>query len=122
MNRREVRETLATHADQLIRSRGRPNRTLSRNDQVGALLELAEQLQAILVPVEPTANFRRGLHGNLLLQAQQRQDQSAPNLIQQHRKGILIGAAAVGSVASVMGVVIAFLLHRHGRATHGAAG
>jgi len=94
---------------------------ISRNDQVGALLDLAEQLQAFLAPVEPGANFRRGLQGELLLEAQRRQDQPAPNLFQQHRKGILIGAAALGSVASVMGVVIAFVLHRHGRATHGAA-
>jgi hypothetical protein len=36
----------------------------------------------------------------------------------QHRKGILIGAAAVGSVASVVGLVIAFVLrHRHKGAT-----
>lgn len=122
MNRREVRETLAAHADQLTRSQIGQSRTLSRNEQVGALLELAEQLQAILVPVEPSANFRRGLHGELLLEAQRRPDQPAPNRFRQHRKGILIGAAALGSVASVMGVVIAFLLHRHGRATHSAAG
>jgi hypothetical protein len=43
--------------------------------------------------------------------------------LRQHRRGILIGAAAVGSVASVLGVIIAFVLyHRHGRATHIAAG
>lgn len=121
MNRREVREILATHADQLTRPRGGPSRTFSRNDQVGALLELAEQIQSLLLPVEPSANFRRGLHGELLLEAQRRQEEPAPNLFQQHRKGILIGAAAVGSAASVMGVVLAFLVHRHGRATHGTA-
>ena len=121
MRKSEVREALATHADQLIRSPAGPSPSLSRNEQIGALLDLAEQLQAFLVPVEPSANFRRGLHGELLLEAQRRQYQPEPSRIQQYRKGILIGAAAVGSVASVMGVVIAFLLHRHGRATHGAA-
>jgi hypothetical protein len=35
----------------------------------------------------------------------------------------LIGAAAIGSAASVVGVIIAFLLrHRKGGATHLAAG
>jgi hypothetical protein len=122
MRRKEVRESLATHADQLIGLRAVPSRMPTRNDQVGALLDLAEQLQAILVPVEPSANFRRRLHGELLLETQRRQVEPAPNLFQQHRKGILIGAAAVGSVASVMGVIIAFVLHlRHGRATHTAA-
>jgi hypothetical protein len=121
MKRSEVREILATHADQLIGLRAVPSRTPTRNDQVGALLDLAEQLQAILVPVEPSANFRRRLQGELLLETQRRQIEPAPNLFQQHRKGILIGAAAVGSVASVMGVIIAFVLHlRHGRATHTA--
>jgi hypothetical protein len=31
-------------------------------------------------------------------------------LIRQHKRGILIGAAAVGSLASIVGVVIAFVL------------
>ena len=87
------------------------------------LLDLAEQLQAILVPVEPDAHFRRRLHGELILEAQRRQVEPEASFVQQHRKGILIGAAAVGSVASVVGVVIAFFLrHRHGRATHIAGG
>jgi hypothetical protein len=91
---------------------------------VQALLDLAEQLQGILVPVEPSIDFRRRLHGDLILEAQQREAEPAPNLLQEHRKGILIGAAAVGSVASVIGVIIAFVLLylRNGRATHTAAG
>jgi len=81
--------------------------------------DLAEQLRGILVPVEPDANFRRRLHGDLILEAQSRQAQPEPSLFWQHRKGILIGAAAIGSVASVAGVVIAFVLrHRQGGTTH----
>jgi hypothetical protein len=58
----------------------------------------------------------------LLLEAQHRQTESEVGLFQQHRKGILIGAAAVGSVASVLGVVIAFILRRGRGATHIATG
>ena len=94
-----------------------------QRDQVRSLLELAAQLQGILVPVEPRANFRRSLHGDLILEAQRREVVPEPNMFQQHRKGILIGAAAVGSVASVVGVILAFVWRlRHGRATHTATG
>jgi hypothetical protein len=124
MNRREVREILATHADQMWSPEASQSWTLTRNDRVQALLNLAEQLQGILVPVEPSTDFRRRLHGDLILEAQRREAEPAPSLLQEHRKGILIGAAAIGSVASVIGVIIAFvLLHlRNGRATHTAAG
>jgi hypothetical protein len=102
---------------------------LARNTQVKGLLDLAEQLQGILVPVAPDGGFRQQLHGRLVREAQRRQayqtelsrsgleTKGEASLFRQHRKGILIGAAAVGSVASVMGVIIAFVLHyRHGRA------
>ena len=118
MDNREVRELLASHVDQLVGAKAAPPSDITRNDRVQGLLDLAEQLHGILVPVEPNARFRRGLHGDLILEAQRRQAQPALSLFQQHRKGILIGAAAVGSVASVAGVVIAFVLrHRQGRTT-----
>jgi hypothetical protein len=123
MNRRETREMLAIQADELIGLRARRKDKLTRNDQVQSLLDLAEQLQGILVPVEPKPDYRRRLHGELLLEAQGREVEPGPNRFQQHRKGILIGAAAVGSVASVVGVIVAFVWRlRHGRAAHTATG
>lgn len=123
MNRREIREILAMQADALVGLRPRHRGRLTRNDQVQSLLELAEQLQGVLVPVEPNTNYRRRLHGELLLEAQRREAEPEPNVFQQHRKGILIGAAAVGSVASVVGVIVAFVWRlRHGGATHTATG
>jgi hypothetical protein len=96
-----------------------PGWNLPRSDQVQGLLDLAAQLQGILVPVEPDSNFRRRLHGELILEAQRHQPAPDTSLFQQHRKGILIGAAAVGSLASVVGVIVAFVLrYRHGRAPH----
>ncbi len=123
MNRKEVIEVLATHSEQLHSSNAPPPARLSQNERVQGLLDLAEQLQGILVPVEPNADFQRRLHGDLILEAQRCQADSAPSLLYQHRKGIIIGAAAVGSVASVVGVAIAFVLrHRQGRATRIATG
>ncbi|MFC2037441.1 hypothetical protein ACFLYD_05670 [Chloroflexota bacterium] len=123
MSRREVREHLAAHADRLSSPQAARGQAIPRNYQVQALLDLAEQLQGILVPVEANADFRRRLHGELILEGQRRQVASASSPLRQHRKGILIGAAAVGSVASVVGVIIAFVLRqRHGRATHIATG
>ena len=123
MDRKEVSEILAAHADQFYEPGAGPSRKLTRNDRVQGLLDLAEQLQGILIPVEPNAHFRRRLHGELLLEAQQRQLEPEVSLLQQHRKGILIGAAAIGSVASVVGVAVAFVWrHRHSRVTHIATG
>jgi hypothetical protein len=122
MDRREIRDILTAHADQLI-DPGVPGvQDRTRYDQVRGLLELAEHLQGILVPVESDSNFRRRLHGDLILEAQRRQAEPDKGLLEQHRKGIVIGAV-IGSIASVAGVILAFLLrYPHGRATHTAAG
>jgi hypothetical protein len=123
MNRKETREVLAAHADGLAAPYQTAGRISRRNEQVKGLLDLAEQLQGILVPVTPDSHFRRRLHGDLILNAQDRQASAELSTFQQHRRGILIGAAAVGSVASVLGVVIAFVLAlRHGRPSHIATG
>lgn len=123
MDNRQVRELLATHADQLINLQAGPPVSLPPNDRAQGLLDLAEQLHGILVPVVPNAHFRRRLHGDLVLKAQGRQAEPEEGLFQQHRTGILIGAAAVGSVASVVGVAVAFVLrHRQKTATRIATG
>ena len=80
------------------------------------LLDLAEQLSRLLVPVQADANYRRRLKGELILAAQQRRPQREAKLPPRRRQIILIGAAALGSAASVVGVIIAFVLrNRHGR-------
>jgi len=123
MDNRQVRELLATHADQLVNLQAGPSISLAPNDRVQGLLDLADQLHGLLVPVVPDAHFRRRLHGDLILQAQRRQPEPEEGLFQQHRTGILIGAAAVGSVASVVGVAVAFVVrHRNKAATRIATG
>lgn len=123
MDNRQVRDLLATHADQLVNLEAGPSVSLAPNDRAQGLLDLAEQLHGLLVPVVPDAHFRRRLHGDLILRAQRCQTEPEEGLFQQHRTGILIGAAAVGSVASVVGVAVAFVLrHRHKTATRIATG
>lgn len=123
MNKREAREVLAAHADGMEGRSASYRRSSARNEQVQGLLDLAEQLHGILVPVAPDAHYRRRLHGELILRAQDREPGGELSMFEQHRRGILIGAAAVGSVASIVGVVIAFFLRfRHGRAAHIATG
>jgi hypothetical protein len=82
------------------------------------LLDLAEQLRQVLVPVEADANYRRRLKGELILAAQQRLRRSESKSLPQDRTLILIAAAAVGSVASVLGLIIAVVVrNRHSRAS-----
>lgn len=123
MNRTEEIEILSAHFEQLDNPDASRAEALTRKEQVQGLLDIAEQLQGILVPVQPDPNFRRRLHGELILETQRRQAEPSPNLFRQHRKEIILGAAAVGSVASVLGVAVAFVLrHRHGRSTNIATG
>jgi hypothetical protein len=118
MDMREIREILAAHADEIVNRDTKPPGGLSRHDRVQGLLDLAEQVSGLLVPVEPNVDFRRRLHGDLVLEAQRHQKKQEVSPFVQHRKGILIGAAAVGSVASVAGLVIALVLRqRHKGAT-----
>jgi len=103
------------HTDHLLGLRPRGPGSLSREDRVWGLLELASHLQHILVPVAPDADFRRRLHGELILAAQARELEPAVSRLRQHRKGIIIGALLGSAAASVAGVAIAlFVRHRHG--------
>jgi hypothetical protein len=95
----------------------------ARNDRVEELLKLAEHLQTILEPVQPNASFRQRLGRDLDHDVRYRRQNPQPDLFQKYRTVILIGAAAVGSVASVLGVVVFYLLRQRQRgATQGFAG
>jgi len=119
---REEVEIVAAHADQLVGRVSPANGALASTERVQGLLDLAEMVNAILVPIAPNPDFRRRLHGELILEAQRLQLEPELSLMRQHRKGIIIGAAAVGSVASVVGVAVAVALRlRHVRTTNIAA-
>jgi hypothetical protein len=118
MNGSAARKSLPADAELSAQGHLLPWRRI-RHEQVQGLLDLAGQLQEVLVPVEPNTDYRRRLHGELVLRAQRRQAEPPRSILQQHKKGILIGAAAVGSLASIAGVVIAFVVrHRHQEASN----
>jgi hypothetical protein len=122
MNRKEEQELLVAYTDHLLGLGPAPGLALTRYDRVQGLLTLADHLRAILVPVRPDPDFRRRLHGELILKAQDRAAEPQISRFQQHRRGILIGAA-LGSLASVAGVVLAFVLRqRNQRAGQAATG
>jgi len=91
-------------------------------EKAQSLLDLAGHLQGVLVPVAPAAGFRRRLQGDLVVEAHRRQAAPEPKGGLRHRRAILIGAAALGSVASVVGVILTVVLHhRQSRTTRVAA-
>jgi hypothetical protein len=103
--------------------RAEPRWEATPSDRAEDLLKLAEHLQTILLPVQPNASFRQRLHSDLDRDARYRQRNAKTSLFQQHRIGILIGAAAIGSAASVLSVAILYLLrHRHRTVTQVTAG
>lgn len=78
------------------------------------LAEMAERLQRTMMPVEPPTAFVRSL-GQELVEAARRRRESVHRL----RRGLLIGAAALGSAVSVAGVVAVVLLwRRRAQPTH----
>jgi len=118
MDSRGVKENRTTKVNEPSRRTPLSPRAQAHHQQVQELLDLADELQRVLVPVEPSAYFRQRLRNDLRSTAQRRRLEAETGLFRQHRRGILIGAA-LGSAASIVGVVVAFVLHyRHSRATH----
>jgi len=100
-------EVLAVHADILNGvSDGPLSLTPEEEADLQPLMEVAGRLKRVMVPVEPSTVFVRSL-GRELVEAARRQQKVTRRL----RRGLLIGAAALGSLASVVGVV-ALVLHR----------
>lgn len=130
MKIRQVAERLVPRADRWPGLRFAP--ATGSTGRVPSLQDVVEQLERTLAPVAPDPVFRQRLHDALIREARSYQAVGSElnptvgleaSLFQRHRKGILIGAAAVGSVASVVGVAVACVLRsRHGKATHIAAG
>jgi hypothetical protein len=118
---REWIEILATHADKLNIGKNEETEYLAtlpeHQDALQPLLALARKVKDALAPVEPDPAFRENLRLSLLAAAHQRsvsrlssKPQRSVDLFRSHRKEILIGAAALGSVVSVAGIV-AYWIH-----------
>lgn len=108
MEEQRATQALAAHADRLI---GRPGETVrltpDEAEQLRPLMDVAEHVKATLIPVEPSAAFVRTL-GRELVEAARHQQTAARRL----RRGLVIGAAAVGSALSVAGVVALIVMRR----------
>jgi hypothetical protein len=124
---REWIEILATHADKLNAGGNEEAEYLAalpeHQDTLEPLLALARKVKDALAPVEPDPAFCENLRLSLLAAAHQRlasrlslraegstRAQRPVHLFRRHRKGILIGAAALCSVVSVAGIV-AYWIH-----------
>ena len=79
-----------------------------------AMADLAIRIGAAMRPVEPPANVVRSLRKELVKAAAKRQKE-----VRRVRRGLIIGAAALGSIASMVGVIVTVVIWR--RRTHGHA-
>lgn len=80
-------------------------------EQEATLTQIAERLQRWLVPVEPPPAFARSLKGELIAAARHRYERA-----RRLKRILMIGAAILGSVASVVGLTTFLLLRRRARA------
>ncbi len=80
-------------------------------EKEATLVQISERLQRWLVPVGPPPAFARSLKAELVEAARQRY-QRAHHL----RRILVVGAAVVGSIASVAGLTTFLILRRRARA------
>jgi hypothetical protein len=80
-----------------------------------AIMSMVDRVRDTLVPIQPSPHFVRDL-GYRLVETASRGKQS---LIQRYRTAIVIGVAAAGSVASVVGVTALLLRQKNRRTMRG---
>jgi len=108
-------EVLSAHADHLVGDQVNGEEYLNLfpayRAELAPLIRIAERIKATLVPVTPAPAFTATLKQDLLAAALQRAEKqrSHPRVSFFRRRGFLLGAAALGSVLSVAGVVAALL-------------
>lgn len=121
LDKERATEVLAAHADRLIGQAIQPvSLTDEEREELAPLFCLAEQLYRNMRPVQASPAFVRSLGKELAHSARQ---QVALN--RRGRKGLLIGAATVGSLVSIVSVVGAIIFvvarwraHSHTRTAH----
>ncbi|MGC8837549.1 MAG: hypothetical protein ACP5UM_03935 [Anaerolineae bacterium] len=79
--------------------------------RLAPFFSLARCLQQVLVPVQPSAQFREHLRAGLLTAARQRIPAAAGGAAWRPQWEWIVGAAAVGSAVSIVGVA-ALLIRR----------
>ena len=117
-----VVEVLAAHADHLMddgpESEDYLNLFPAYRAELTPLLGIAERVKAALVPMTSSPVFEAGLKQDLLEAAIQRAEEKEEKKRVSffRRRGVLIGAAAVGSALSVAGIIAALLLRQRAMA------
>ncbi len=106
-------EVLAAHADQLANSETDADEYAilfpAHQAELAPLLQVAQQIKTVLVPVTLSPEFETGLKRDLLAAALRRAEaQSTRRPTSLYRRRILIGAA-IGSAISLAGIVAALL-------------
>lgn len=114
-------EIVAAHADQLRDGRAKISDYLAMfpdyREKLKPLLEIAEKVKQVLEPAEPAVAFCQSLHEGLIAAGRRKWAEGAPRLAKSYRKQFLIGAAALGSVVSVVGA-LAYLIHSRTASKH----
>jgi hypothetical protein len=122
MSAKRVKEILAAHADALVTD-GAANPALDdlpdRPGETKALMEIAERTQHALQPIPPPPVFRARLHDGLRMAARLQQAHSPAGLRRSEPAwGWLIGAAALGSAAGVIAIVLRSRAQTHKSTAH----
>ena len=110
MKRNELVELLASHADLLNAGEEQADAYSARygsRDEISALFLLARRLKLALAPVSPGAAYREQLYGELAQTPGQIVVSTSPS----YGRKVWFGAATVGSLLSLAGLV--FWLRRH---------
>ncbi len=109
---RTLAEVLMAYADELNRGTGQReghvNQFPDRRADLEALLRLTERIKKALVPVRPSPTFVTNLARQLVTVDMSKMARAARN----YRRVIFIGAAAVGSALSVIGLITYLVRNR----------
>lgn len=114
MSQQVVTEILAAHADRLVAGEVHANDYLllfpELRSELAPLLRLAHEVAAVLQPLRPRPAYRNDLHRALITAGYQQlaQDPTGFVNIPETRRDWVLGAAAVGSAVSVVGVIAYF--------------
>ena len=109
-----MEDILSAQADRLNQGDREPVAPPASLDDLAVLMQLAEQTQRVLAPVEPSPVFVNHLGRQLV----SKMSEGSREMSRRARRAVLIVAAALGSVVSVVsavGVVIYLIRHRNRR-------
>lgn len=107
MNKKQLKDILAAHADRLVKGETESDNYLDLADgeELAPLLDVAEQVKSTLQPVRPGRTFESELKRQLLTTAHLRRAEgyTPPN----PSRDLLILAAILGFVISLIGMLLA---------------